>query len=187
MTSGSTPSETKVQHGDDASSKLDTGAFGALFSASAASLRVVAAAHAGREDAEDVVQEAAMIAMRKRDDFVPGTNFRAWMASIVRGVASNMRRSNRRRRLRHRALAQQAQQESDATATIQIDETALDAALAVLSHEQHECLVLKVVLGHSYRDIGTILGVPEATARSHVHRARQRLYEYLSREEASHD
>jgi RNA polymerase sigma-70 factor (ECF subfamily) len=187
MSNGSTPSEAKVNRGDEPPSMLDTGEFGALFSAAAESLRVVAAAHAGRDDAEDVVQEAAMLAMRKRAEFLPGTNFRAWMASIVRGVASNTRRANRRRRRRHLALAQRTRQADDKAATPQIGEPVLDAALAELTREQRECLVLKVVLGHSYRDIGTILDVPEATARSHVHRARQRLFEHLSREEASHD
>src|SRR5687767_9016051 len=39
--------------------------------------------------AEDVVQEAAVTALGKLNEFEPNTNFTAWMAKIVRYIALN--------------------------------------------------------------------------------------------------
>src|SRR5688500_18625993 len=50
--------------------------------------------------AEDVVQEAALLALEKLDQFQPGTNFRAWMAQMVRFVALN----HARKRQKHKAV-----------------------------------------------------------------------------------
>jgi RNA polymerase sigma-70 factor (ECF subfamily) len=51
-----------------------------------------------RHLAEDAVQEAAVIGLRKIKSFEPGTNFSAWMGQIVRHVALNHRRKYNRRR-----------------------------------------------------------------------------------------
>src|SRR3989304_6091403 len=48
--------------------------------------------------AEDVVQEAAIIAPGKLDQFRAGTNFTSWTGQIVRNVALNRARRERRRR-----------------------------------------------------------------------------------------
>jgi len=39
--------------------------------------------------AEDALQEAAIIGLRKRGEFTPGTAFVPWMSAIVRYVALN--------------------------------------------------------------------------------------------------
>lgn len=46
--------------------------------------------------AEDVVQDAALTALGKLDEFRPESNFTAWMAQIVRYVALNASRRGRR-------------------------------------------------------------------------------------------
>ena len=43
--------------------------------------------------AEDVVQDAAIIALGKFDQYQPGSNFTAWMAQMVRFVALNQSRT----------------------------------------------------------------------------------------------
>lgn len=57
---------------------------------------------------------------------------------------------------------------------------ALETALAGLRPDQRAAIVLRYELGLSFADIGTALGVPEATARSHVHRARKELARRLT-------
>jgi RNA polymerase sigma factor (sigma-70 family) len=52
---------------------------------------------------------------------------------------------------------------------------ALEMALAGLRPDQRAAIVLRYEHGLSFGDIGAVLGVPEATARSHVHRARKEL------------
>ena len=57
---------------------------------------------------------------------------------------------------------------------------ALDAALAELRPDQRAAIALRYENGLSFDEIGTVLGVPEVTARSHVHRARKELARLLT-------
>ena len=78
---------------------LTTDEFARRFRRCAPTLWCVAAAIVGdRDRAQDVLQEAAMIALGKLDAYEPGTSFRAWLAQIVRYVALNQRRRTARRR-----------------------------------------------------------------------------------------
>ena len=52
---------------------------------------------------------------------------------------------------------------------------ALEAAIAHLRPEQRVAISLRYEEGLSFDEIAQVLGVPEATARSHVHRARKEL------------
>ncbi len=52
---------------------------------------------------------------------------------------------------------------------------ALQAALARLRPDQRTVVVLRYESGLSFEEIGQVLGIPESTARSHVHRARKEL------------
>ena len=51
-----------------------------------------------RELGEDILQEAALLALGKLDTFRPGTSFGAWMGQFVRYLALNHRRKRERRR-----------------------------------------------------------------------------------------
>jgi RNA polymerase sigma factor (sigma-70 family) len=57
---------------------------------------------------------------------------------------------------------------------------ALDEALARLRPDQRTAVALRYGEGLAFEEIGRVLGIPEATARSHVHRARQELARLLS-------
>jgi RNA polymerase sigma-70 factor (ECF subfamily) len=57
---------------------------------------------------------------------------------------------------------------------------ALESAIGQLRPEQRVAVSLRYEEGLSFDEIGQILGVPEATARSHVHRARKELSRRLS-------
>jgi RNA polymerase sigma-70 factor, ECF subfamily len=57
---------------------------------------------------------------------------------------------------------------------------ALAAGLARLRPEQRSAMTLRYEEGLSFEEIGRILGMPEATARSHVHRARKELSRLLA-------
>ena len=63
-------------------------------------LWTIAAAVCGDpSEAEDVLQEAAVMALGKLEQYRPGTNFRAWIGRFVRNVALNDRRKRQRRGL----------------------------------------------------------------------------------------
>jgi RNA polymerase sigma-70 factor (ECF subfamily) len=63
------------------------------------------------------------------------------------------------------------------------DERQLALAMARLSPEHREVLLLKDIDGLKYEDIAELLGVPIGTIRSRLHRARLELRELLVPEE----
>ena len=77
---------------------LDVESFTALLTDCYQHCWVIAAAVTGdRAEADDVVQEASLIALRKLADFTVGTNFSAWISHIVRLTALNhLKKSGRR-------------------------------------------------------------------------------------------
>jgi RNA polymerase sigma-70 factor, ECF subfamily len=175
---------------------IDPETFAAEFTAASASLWTVAAGVLGhRNHAEDVLQEAAVIGLQKRATFTPGTSFVAWMARIVRFCAQNQRRRLRRRRTEtwasdlidasraspptiQRADAIDVHLETDASVDAFSDQVLL--ALQDLKPVARTCLLLKVVADREYREIATLLGIPEGTAMSHVSRARAALAQRLA-------
>src|SRR4029079_17491097 len=58
---------------------------------------IAAAVTGDRAEADDIVQQASMVGLQKRADFVAGTNFAAWMSQIVRLTALNHRNKCGRR------------------------------------------------------------------------------------------
>lgn len=152
---------------------------------------------ADRAAAEDVVQDAAMIALQKLDDYEPGTHFTAWMSRIVRYTALNqMRRLASRRRTEVSTGEEDAlerfagrgdepvAQGVDRTGVLAADQTLFDdrvvRALQGVGETARACLLLRVVGDLDYREISAALEIPEGTAMSHVHRARKSLRELLS-------
>ncbi|GMU33049.1 MAG: RNA polymerase sigma factor [Planctomycetia bacterium] len=153
-----------------------------------------------RSLAEDVVQEAAIIGLEKFSQFQDGTSFPAWMGQIVRHVALNsMRKENRRRTSpldsdgevqspigssKNQPNASDPAADRQRLESAQRGELAPDQgdfddrvvqALGELTPAARACLLLRTVEQMEYREISGILGIPEGTAMSHVHRSRQLL------------
>ncbi len=171
--------------------------FAEFFQKSWRTLWCVAAAVLGsRDEVEDVLQESALIAIGKLADFDPQSNFTAWMAQIVRYTALNTARRRARRRavasIHDDLLQQPAGSEhrgngsalASGKGNLRAYEEAFDdrllGALKSLDQTPRACLLLRTVEGLSYREISDVLGIPEGTAMSHVHRTRQALRERLA-------
>lgn len=145
---------------------------------------IAAAILGGRDDADDVVQEAAVIGLSKLSDFEPSSSFAAWMGQIVRNVARNHARKNHRRQTTPADPAEIDRSNSDGragqgsadplTRDVEFDKHVL-SALQDLDEAARMCVLLRIVRGMPYREISHILGIPEGTAMSHVHRARKTL------------
>jgi RNA polymerase sigma-70 factor (ECF subfamily) len=155
-------------------------------------LTTIAAAIAGDQiQAEDIVQEAAIIALEKFDEFQPGTNLVAWLAEIVRRCALNYRRKTQNRKTYAAdpaSLVQLAQSPTFGLGTsptaaqtgdLLADQSEFDdemmIALGRLSHDARHCLLLRTIHKLSYTEIAEIMQIPEGTAMSHVHRSKNEL------------
>jgi len=155
---------------------------------------VAAGVLGNRADADDVVQEATIIGLQKRSEFDPESNFKAWMVQIVRNVALNHGRKVQRRHANEQ-VSPVVDNALDATSTADVSpvderggvmphQEAFDdrvlGALRTLGETARACLLLKTVEGLAYAEIADVLGVPEGTAMSHVHRSRREMRRQLS-------
>ena len=176
---------------------LDVDSFATLLNGAYQRLWLVAAAITGdRTEADDIVQEAALVALRKLEQFAPGTNFVAWMSQIVRLTALNhVRKSSRQNTVPTNphtldragmptpaplASTGRAVSRDGRLSQAQVDfDDEVVSALAGVGEVARACLLLRSVQQLSYAEIAETLAIPEGTAMSHVHRARQFLRERL--------
>lgn len=181
-------------------SRLSEENFVEQYSSAHRRLWTLAAAITGDQNsAEDVVQEAAITALRKLSDFADGTSFIAWMSQIVRFTALNSLKIRKRRRESSlcvhtdvEPVAQNGQLvDSSATGAVTLqgelteDQVEFDdevaSAIALLDPERRACLLLRTVHHMTYDQISEALQIPEGTAMSHVHRAKETLRKQLKR------
>jgi RNA polymerase sigma-70 factor (ECF subfamily) len=144
---------------------------------------MLAAAWVGRGEAADLVQETARVAWQRREQFVRGSDLRAWLSQIARHVGANWRRRKRPEPCAqeqlpepHSAAEPRATSQFDAEGPFDADRSGLSdelaRPLADLPEVARACLLLHVVIGHSFTEIATLLDIPENTAASHARRAR---------------
>jgi RNA polymerase sigma-70 factor (ECF subfamily) len=176
---------------------LDVESFAAQLTECYSHCWLIAAAVTGdRIEADDIVQEAALIALGKRHEFTAGTNFSAWMSQIVRLTALNYAKKSIRRgsvvtdpAAIDRDVASAAANTKEGFESITPQGQLLDhqadfdddvlIALGEISEEARACLLLRVVRRLSYGEISRTLHIPEGTAMSHVHRAKHLMRERL--------
>jgi RNA polymerase sigma-70 factor (ECF subfamily) len=131
------------------------------------------------ERADDLVQDSLCRALCKRHLFVPGSNLRAWLFTILHNLYVNSVRCGRRQR-----------------DNVPIDDVAsiltepppqgggltlrdLDRAMDQLSEEQRQVIVLVGLESMSYDEVASILDVPVGTVRSRLSRGREELRQLL--------
>jgi len=143
-----------------------------------------------RADAEDVVQEACLRALRGIGGF-SGGNGRAWVLTIVRNAAYDWLRKNRSPAVVHMDDLEAVERmrivddttpgpdNPEAALIARADEAKLDAAILSLPTVFRETLVLRDVQGLDYREIAAITDVPIGTVMSRLARARRKVIEML--------
>lgn len=130
------------------------------------------------EVADDLAQETLVKAWQSRDTFIPGTNLKAWLFTILR----NQFYSDRRRAWRQAPWDQDSAERipgsrDDQTWAAELSDTA--RALRCLSDEQREALILVGAGGFSYEDAAAICHCAVGTVKSRVARARRALINIL--------
>ena len=134
-------------------------------------------------DAEDVVQEAIIRALRFFDGF-SGTNPRGWLLTVVRNGAYTFLRQNRTREL-NTEFDEELHEDpaspcgSSETPEIQLLRSAqqrlLNDAVEGLPVEFREVFLLREKEGFSYKEIAEMARIPIGTVMSRLSRARRAL------------
>jgi len=137
--------------------------------------------------AEDLAQETFVKAFRSLAAFDTTRRLSSWLFRIAHNTAIDaMRRSRTQPAADASAIDDRdgadelgADPDPDPIEREELGR-ALEAALSMLRPDQRAAIVLRYENDLSFEEIGTVLGVPEVTARSHVHRARKELAKILS-------
>lgn len=124
--------------------------------------------------AEDLAQEAWLVALQR----TPHTtiDMRAWLAGLLRRLASNRRRGEARRRVREQVAARP---EAVEVCTPLIEQQKVVGAVLSLESSLREVVVLAYFEDLTPKQIAKRLGIPSATVRTRLHRARGRLRDRL--------
>jgi RNA polymerase sigma-70 factor (ECF subfamily) len=134
-----------------------------------------------RHDAEDLLQETVVRALRFEGTFQRGTNLRAWMQQILQSVfISRCRRRVRERRALERFTGDPTLSScSTAAPVLSSVSTKMHAAYSSLPDKFREVVELVDLRDFSYREAAELLGVPVGTVMSRLFRARRMLAESL--------
>lgn len=124
-------------------------------------------------DADDLVQQALEKAWRSQDQYVRGTNLKAWLLTIVRNSHHNNWRQGRRvvEDPDGKAAARLRREENQSW-NAQIRDVA--GAIAELDPDQKHALLL-ITAGLSYEEAAESCATPLRTMQSRVRRARAKL------------
>ncbi len=128
-------------------------------------------------DAADVVAETLLVAWRRLDDVPAGDAARPWLFGVARRVLANHYRGERRRL----ALADRLREQlADVVVPPEPVDPALIEAMDRLPPDDRELLRLVAWEELARDEIALVLGVPRATVRVRLHRARRRLIAQLA-------
>jgi RNA polymerase sigma-70 factor (ECF subfamily) len=145
-------------------------------------------------DAEDLVQEAALLAYRGFASFEPGTNFRAWFFKILTNCYFTKHRREKSRPVTsdlddtpdlylyaRSAEAGFPTQGPDPAAQL-LDKLGTERVVAAIDRLPEEYRVVSTLYfmeDLSYEEIAQVLGCPIGTVRSRLHRGRKMLQKAL--------
>jgi RNA polymerase sigma-70 factor, ECF subfamily len=132
------------------------------------------------DDAQDVVQESYLRALKSFHTFRPGAEGRAWLLKIVRNTCFSWLRRNRSV---HSAILNDDERhdpaaispDPEAALIEQADVELVRRALEDLRVEYREVILLRELEGFSYREIADILSLPLGTVMSRLSRGRKEL------------
>jgi RNA polymerase sigma-70 factor, ECF subfamily len=146
-----------------------------------------------QSDAEDLVQDTFVRALRFYDRFERGSNLKAWLLRIQFNGFVNKYRRNLKEHSVGEAMTHEPGTEStlgrgplrslldpQGTALAPIVAKEIQAALGQLPEEHRTVVILADVEELSYKEIAEVIGCPIGTVMSRLHRARKALKERLT-------
>jgi RNA polymerase sigma factor (sigma-70 family) len=143
------------------------------------------ASRLGSDEADDLTAETFIDAFRRRASFDPARgDVRPWLFGIATRLVAQHRRAEARR---YRALARSPAEPDPgghddrvaARVTAQARREPLLRALAVLSDEDRDVLLLIALADLSYEEVAAALSIPPGTVASRLSRARRKVRSVL--------
>jgi len=133
----------------------------------------------GRDDADDLAQDVAVVALRQPPGHLDGV--RGWLATVARRLAGRRRHRASLAAASERAAARPEAGPSahDVVARAEVHRRVVDAVLA-LDEPYRTVVLLRFFDGRQPSDIAARLGCPVATVRTRLARATQRLHRALA-------
>ena len=134
------------------------------------------------EDAEDLIQDTFLKALRYKDRFEDGTNFKGWLYTIMRNIFLNNCKKQQLGRNIFGPSADSVPYELGAQAGNNIfrfiNEKDICVAIGNLREELRKPFQMAYE-GYQYDEIAEEMGVPTGTIKSRIFNARKRLMEEL--------
>ena len=137
-------------------------------------------------EAEDLVHDTYVKALRSQRRFRPGTNLRAWLLAILHNTFLNDVRRRKGSPVDDRVADPDADRQPATGPTpedalvAQATADEVDAALAALPAAYREAVWLRDAQELTYAEIAEVLGVPAGTVMSRIARGRRLLHERLT-------
>lgn len=162
-------------------SLADPARFERLYDRHAHDIHRFAARRLGVVAAEDITAEAFLIAFRTRSRYdASRPNARPWLYGIASNLIGRQHRSEGRALRAWARVGADPPDESwvdraDARVSAQTAQQPLAAALADLSAEDRNVLLLIAWADLSYQEVAEALAIPVGTVRSRLHRARRKV------------
>lgn len=134
-----------------------------------------------RQAAEDVTQDVFVALWENPGRFEPGRGtLRGFLGTLThRRAVDLIRREDARRKRESRAPADAPPPDLAETAARTDASGRVRDALALLPAAQRQALELAYFQGHTYRQVASVLGIPEGTAKSRLRLGLQRIAEIL--------
>lgn len=127
--------------------------------------------------AEELTQDVFVKAWRRIDTFRGEAAFSTWLHRVTVNTVLDDRKQRSRRPAQLSVVrddAYRVDSEPDPDARLQ-----LERAIGSLPERAREAIVLHGIEGYAYEEVAELMGVAVGTVKSHIHRARALLAEWL--------
>ena len=148
--------------------------------------RLFTVLNGNREDMEDAEQEILISLFNTLPRFRFKSSFRTYLYRLCRNKAIDLiRKRNRERKIILSISGQPTHDPDDPEAEVLKKETGerIFKLLFKLREEERSLILLQSIEGFSIKEITKILGLPEGTVKSRLHRTREKLAELLAGED----
>ena len=131
------------------------------------------------EDADDLIQDTFLKALRYKNNFKEGTNIKGWLFTIMRNIfINNYKRKKFQNTITDTTdtnyFINASQDYSFDSVTTQINEKDIRSAITSLNKEFRVPFTM-FVEGYHYDEIADTLGIPMGTVKSRIFHARKKL------------